>query len=150
LLKIIDIQKILQLSNFNIGSSYFYLGIIYFFTKKFELSEKALKISQKLSTPLEFELNNEHFLIKKREFDIPEKNEKNQIIPYKISLKKSSDILRVLAEIYLLKKEYIKAINCIENAYYLYFESYGSNYGYTIFLRKNNFNFRAYQKIFAN
>ena len=135
LLKIIDIQKILQLSNFNIGSSYFYLGIIYFFTKKFELSEKVLKISQKLSTPLEFELNNEHFLIKKREFDIPEKNEKNQIIPYKISLKKSSDILRVLAEIYLLKKEYIKAINCIENAYYLYFESYGSNYGYTIFLR---------------
>ena len=135
LLKIIEIQKILQLSKFNLGSSYFYLGIIYFFMKKFEESEKIIKLSQKYFIPIEFELNNESILIKKDDFEIELKKEKTELIPYELSLKKSSNVLRVLAEIYLLKKEYIKSINCIENAYYLYFEAYGVNYGYTIFLR---------------
>ena len=60
---IIGYQKYLQLSNFYIGSSFFYLGIIYFFTKRFEDAEKILKISQKFLTPIEFELNSENLLI---------------------------------------------------------------------------------------
>ena len=137
LLKIIEFQKMLQLSNFHVGSSYFYLGLIYFYMKKYEESEKIIKKSQRLLTPLEFELNNDNILIKKTPSKIEKIKQNNNIeqISYNLSIKKSCNILRVLAEIYLLKKEYIKSISCIENAYYLYYDNYGINYSYTIFLR---------------
>ena len=70
--------------------------------KKFEESEKIIKLSQKYFIPIEFELNNESILIKKDDFEIELKKEKTELIPYELSLKKSSNVLRVLAEIYLL------------------------------------------------
>ena len=150
ILEIIEIQKILDLSKFNIGSSYFYLGLVNFFLKTYDESEEIIKNALKLLTPLEFELDIEKNIIKKkpRQYNNSKEeynNNDNEFILYDISIKKSCNVLRVLGEIYLLKKDYKNSINCIENAYNLYFDKYGPNYGYTIFL-KNKLKF-IYNKI---
>ena len=140
LLNIIEIQKRMQLSNFYLGSSYFYLGLIYFYNSKYKESEKIMNISKKYFTPLELEINEENRIIInknliKKNFNIDIKIwMKNNAL----NIKKLTNALRVLLEIYLLKKDYLNAINLSENTYLFFLENYGFYHFYTNYF-KNKF-----------
>ena len=111
MLDIIEIQKRMQLSDVYLGSSYFYLGLIYFYNSKYGESEKIMNISS----------------------DIKIWQKKNDL-----KIKKFTNALRVLLEIYLLKKEYLNAINLSENTYLFFLENYGFYHFYTNYF-KNKF-----------
>jgi hypothetical protein len=136
LLKIIEIQKRMQLSHFYLGSSYFYLGLIYFYNSKYKKSEKIMNVSKQCFTPSELEINeenritiNKHLIKKKFNIDIKIWLKKNAL-----NIKKLTNTLRVLLEIYLLKKDYLNAINLSENTYLFFLENYGFYHFYTNYL----------------
>ena len=134
IMEIIDIQKKLNLSTFFIASSYFYLGIIYFLVKRFEDSEKIIKLSLTFLTPLEYEINNNNTLSKTTPLKLGiNKNFKKESISYNIIIKKFCNSLSMLAEIYLLKNEYTEAFKCIKHAFTLNLQNYGNNHKYTIY-----------------
>ena len=136
LLKIIEIQKRMQLSHFYLGSSYFYLGLIYFYNSKYKESEKIMNVSKQCFTPSELEINeenritiNKNLIKKKFNIDIKIWLKKNAL-----NIKKLTNTLRVLLEIYLLKKDYLNAINLSENTYLFFLENYGFYHFYTNYL----------------
>ena len=140
LLDIIEIQKRMQLSDVYLGSSYFYLGLIYFYNSKYGESEKIMNISKQYFTPIELEINEENRIIinkilirKNFNSDIKIWKKKNDL-----KIKKFTNALRVLLEIYLLKKEYLNAINLSENTYLFFLENYGFYHFYTNYF-KNKF-----------
>ena len=141
ILSIIDIQKRMHFPNFYLGSSYFYLGLIYFYNLKYEESEKVMNISKKYFTPVELEINEENRItVKKNLIDKYFKNDmkiwqkKNEL-----NIKKLTNALRVLLELYILKKDYSNAINLSENIYIFFLENYGFYNFYTNYF-KNKYN----------
>jgi hypothetical protein len=105
--EIIEVQKYLKLSNYNLACSNFYMAIVKFYQNDLEKSEFYANNSLEL---LENKGNKE----KKND------NKDNR------KTRKMSNILEFLAEIYTLKKDYTNVLKNYEKAYYLNLGRYGA------------------------
>lgn len=112
LIEIINIQKFLEFSEFYVASSYFYLTIINFFIKNFEKAEITGEYAKNL---LYKKINMKAF---SENDDLNNKNSKIKIKNIK-DFGKLTDIMNILGEIYLFKKDFNKVLKCYENAYFI-------------------------------
>ncbi len=100
-----NIQNYLRLPDYNYACSIFYSSVICFYKRDFITCEKLINESLSLI-----------------ENDI--KQTKNKMDDNKMS-RTLSKILDFMGELYKLKKDYLKVINCYEKAYYLNMGKYG-------------------------
>ena len=107
-----NIQTYLQLPDYNYACSQFYSSLICFYKKDFENSEKLL--------------NESLFLIENEKNKIDKQSNNDNIYDNK-TIRTMSNILDFMGELYILKKDYLKVVNCYEKAYYLNMGRYGPN-----------------------
>ena len=100
-----NIQNYLRLPDYNYACSIFYSSVICFYKRDYITCEKLINESLSII-----------------ENDI--KQTKNKMDDNKMS-KTMSKILDFMGELYKLKKDYLKVINCYEKAYYLNMGKYG-------------------------
>ena len=106
-----DIQNYLQLPHYNYACTLFYSSLICFYKKDFENCEKLL---------------NESLVLIENESKNNKKQSSNDNIYDNKTIRTMSNILDFMGELYTLKKDYLKVINCYEKAYYLNMGRYGS------------------------
>ena len=104
--EIIEIQKYLKLSNYNLACSNFYLAIVKFYQNSLEKSEF-------------YAINALELLENKGNQEKKNDNKDNR------KTRKMSNILEFLAEIYTLKKDFTNVLKNYEKAYYLNLGHYG-------------------------
>lgn len=100
--EIIEIQKYIQISKHNLGSSKFFLALIKFFNKDLNASEKLALEAKGL-------------------FEVKENESSDALTTRKIS-----KVLQFLAEIYKIKNDGKAVLSCYENAYYLNLGKFGN------------------------
>ena len=114
--EIIEIQLYLKSSSYNLASSKFHMAKIKYYFKNYDEAERYALEAKNL-----FEnVNNSN----KKEEDIEKKITQNV-----------SNILCLLAQIYLIKNEYKEASKCYENGYYLNLGRFGAENELTIFFK---------------
>lgn len=114
--EIIEIQLYLKSSSYNLASSKFHMAKIKYYFKNYDEAERyALEAKNLLEN-----VNNSN----KKEEDIEKKITQNV-----------SNILCLLAQIYLIKNEYKEASKCYENGYYLNLGRFGAENELTIFFK---------------
>ena len=111
LIEIINIQKFLESPEFYVASSYFYLAIVNFFLENYQKAELNGEFAKNL-------------LYKKldiKTFAEAEKLNSNSVINIKNNkeTKKLIDIMNILGEIYLFKKDFKKVLKCYEDLYFI-------------------------------
>ena len=122
--EIIEIQIYLQSSSYYLASSKFHMAKIKYYFKNYDEAERyALEAKNLFENANDVNKNNN-----KKEEDIEKKVTQNV-----------SNILCLLAQIYLIKNEYKDAAKCYENGYYLNLGRFGADNELTIFF-KNKMN----------
>lgn len=114
--EIIEIQLYLKSSSYNLASSKFHMAKIKYYFKNYDEAERYALEAKNLFENVNYS--------NKKEEDIEKKITQNV-----------SNILCLLAQIYLIKNEYKEAAKCYENGYYLNLGRFGAENELTIFFK---------------
>lgn len=126
--EIIELQQYLNLPIYNLASSKFYMALINFYINKINYAEKYAK--EALDMLEKKNVSNPNDSNKREE------EENNPNIYENRKSNKMSNILEFLAELYILKKNYLKAQDCYEKAYYINLGRYGAQNVNTEYYKK--------------
>jgi tetratricopeptide (TPR) repeat protein len=118
--EIIEIQLYLKSSNYHLASSKFHMAKIKYYFKNYDEAERYALEAKNL-----FENAN----------DNNKKNNKNEEDIEKKVTQNVSNILSLLAQIYLIKNQYKEAAKCYENGYYLNLGRFGAENDLTLFFK---------------
>lgn len=119
--EIIEIQKFLKSSNYHLASSKYHMAKIKYNNKNYDEAEKYAIEAKKLLENAS-DRNNKN------------NNEKDADTEKKVT-QNVSNILSLLAQIYLIKKEFQEAEKCYENGYYLNLGRFGAENELTLFFK---------------
>lgn len=118
--EIIEIQLYLKSSSYHLASSKFHMAKIKYYFKNYDEAERyALEAKNSFENANDSNKKNN-----KKEEDIEKKVTQNV-----------SNILSLLAQIYLIKNEYKEAAKCYENGYYLNLGRFGAENDLTLFFK---------------